>query len=178
MLVVVAKKCAGPAVFELWTLRNFIWVIELKLCWKIWSMFRKGHWVRWQRGRLMPDAQCSQCVVESMHVIVVLVTLSHHDPALWLALWSRQGLVSKPGDLELEQSDSPRFLFETTFFEMVCCNADTQVRACTLANPAIQGEDWTLVQMRSPTTCKISVHCLITHFHFCSWSLVDVVYAF
>lgn len=64
------------------------------------------------------------------------------------------------------------------FFEMVCCNADTQVRACTLANPAIQGEDWTLVQMRSPTTCKISVHCLITHFHFCSWSLVDVVYAF
>jgi hypothetical protein len=37
---------------------------------------------QWQRGRLMPDAQCSQCVVESMHVIVVLVTLSHHDPAL------------------------------------------------------------------------------------------------
>ena len=131
MLVVVAKKCAGPAVFELWTLRNFIWVIELKLCWKIWSMFRKGHWVRWQRGRLMPDAQCSQCVVESMHVIVVLVTLSHHDPALWLALWSRQGLVSKPGDLELEQSDSPRFLFETTFLRWC---AAMLIHRCGLAH--------------------------------------------
>ena len=70
--------------------------------------------------------------------------------------------------------------FETTFLRW--CAAGL-IHRCGLAHlPTLpfkaRIDDWTLVQMRSPTTCKISVHCVITYFHFCSWSLVDVVYAF